>query len=186
MCINMRFLIFEIETWRTLEGQFLKIVFSIVVSTAFFLFLGCQELRSSEKVGLPTERQLKTYDNMKPLFPSPLELAEKKSEPFKKAFALWYGALKALARIPLEIFDPERGFLQTHWYIPKDLPNHRLQVKVCIIPCQEIRVEALSVTVLHQVLKQEQWIIIPTSLELEQKIKRSILLHARDYAVQNK
>ena len=147
---------------------------------------GCEQWRGKEKVSLPIERQMHTYDNMKSLFSHPLELTAKAVPTAGRTDPLWYGTLRALARIPVDIFNPERGFLQTQWYIPENLPEHRLQVKVCIIPSTKIRVEAVSVAVLHQVLKQGKWILIPTSLELEQTIKRSILFHARNYAVQNK
>ncbi|PPE03906.1 DUF3576 domain-containing protein [Holospora curviuscula] len=156
------------------------------VGGPLFLCLGCVQWKGKEKVSLPIERQLHIYDNMNTLFPDPPNFMGKGPHVSEKSSALWYGALKALARFPLEIFNPERGFLQTQWYIPENLPDHRLQVKVCIVSSVEIRVEGLSVTVLHQVLKQGQWILIPTSLELEQKIKRSILLHARNYVVQSK
>ncbi|WP_162147101.1 DUF3576 domain-containing protein [Holospora obtusa] len=175
-----------IESKRTEKKQICKSFCIFAASLFVFLCSGCKELKGKEKVSLPTERQFKTYDDMKPMFSSPLSILGKDSKSIEKSSVLWYGALKALERIPLEVFSPERGFLQTHWYIPAHLPHHRLQVKVFIMPCQEICVEAVSVTVLHQVLKHGKWILISTSLELEQKIKRSVLLHARDYAVQNK
>lgn len=156
-----------------------------------FIFLGlwmlegCEGLTDQQLVTLPMERQLHTYDNMNTLFPEPIVLfGNTKQGPQRASSALWYGALRALDRMPLEITDAERGFIQTQWYTPPGISHHRLQVKVSIIPVENIRIEAITVIVLHQILKDRQWIIIPASLKLEHTIKRNILMHARQYYTQ--
>ena len=161
----------------------LRYIRYLFLCLSFWTLKGCDGLTDQKIVTLPMERQFHTYDNMSSLFPEPIVLfGKKKSEGTQNTcYALWYGSLKTLERMPLEIADASRGFIQTQWYTPPGMADHRLQVKISILPVEQVRIEAISVVVLHQVLKDRQWILIAPSLKLEHIIKRNILMHARQY-----
>jgi hypothetical protein len=156
-----------------------------LIFLSLWILEGCEGLTDQKLVTLPMERQFHTYDNMTSLFPEPVVLfGNTKQGPQKTSSALWYGALRSLDRMPLEIADAERGFIQTQWYAPPGMSDHRLQIKVSILPVESVRIEAITVVILHQILKDRQWILIPVSLKLEHTIKRNILMHARQYYTQ--
>jgi hypothetical protein len=134
-------------------------------------------------VVLPTARMYKNFDRMGKLLGENTNLLSSTQEDGPQiSKALWNGALKALAALPTGIIDEKQGVISTQWYIPHEQSDHRFQVKILIIPSQGICVSALTVSVIHEIRQNGQWVLTNSSNQIAQHIKRQILLHARTYS----
>lgn len=97
---------------------------------------------------------------------------------------LWQGTLKSLAAFPLEIADAEKGLVQTQWIVMDNFPQDRFQIRVLLAPGPKPRVEAVDVSIIHQVLRNGIWVLAPRPHRLERDIKEAILLYTRTRCAQ--
>lgn len=125
------------------------------------------------------EKGLRNFSRIGYLSSEPLTFPNKKSDKPEAFISLWQGALKTLAGLPLEVVDAARGFLQTQWVVDSQNPNHRFQVQIIVYPSQELRVEAVTVELIHQRLKDGIWMLTRSSRSGAQNIKQEVLLNAR-------
>jgi hypothetical protein len=138
---------------------------------------GCQEGEVPPTPLFPERKWERTFDNTGKLFGDFDLLGPSSSEIV--SVNLWQGALKSLASFPLEIADPEKGLIQTQWIVMDKFPQDRFQIRVLLAPGNTPRVEAVDVSIIHQVLKEGTWVLTSRPYRLERDIKEAILLYTR-------
>lgn len=142
---------------------------------------GCQH--SPPHADVPPERWQYQFQDIGKLFGDDLVLKDKKPAISQD---LWAGALQALQAFPLQIISPETGVLQTQWIVLQGQPDDRFQIRVIIAPSKDIHVQAVCVTVLHEVRCPSGWQLYPPAKELADTLRRQILLNARKSVTHNK
>lgn len=91
---------------------------------------------------------------------------------------LWRATLETLNFLPLEQVDPYGGVIITDWYADPAAPDERLRATAYILD-QNLRADALKVSVFKQVRSGTGWNDSPVDADTARQIENSILTRAR-------
>lgn len=91
---------------------------------------------------------------------------------------LWRATLETLNFLPLEQVDPYGGVIITDWYADPEAPNERLRATTYILD-QNLRADALKVSVFKQVRGAAGWQDAPVDADTARQIENAILTRAR-------
>jgi hypothetical protein len=97
---------------------------------------------------------------------------------------LWRASLETLEFMPLSEVDPFGGLIITDWYTNPNTPQERFKATVYILD-QQLRADALKVTIHRQVNETGGWLDQPTATDTEIQIENAILTRARQLRVAN-
>lgn len=97
---------------------------------------------------------------------------------------LWRASLDTINFMPLSEVDPFGGLIITDWYTNPNAPQERFKATIYILD-QQLRADALKVTINRQVRRDGQWIDEPASADTEIQIENAILTRARQLRVSN-
>ncbi len=97
---------------------------------------------------------------------------------------LWRASLETLDFMPLSEVDPFGGLIITDWYTNPNSPQERFKATVYILD-QQLRADALKVTIHRQIDRGTGYIDEPTATETEVQIENAILTRARQLRVSN-
>lgn len=97
---------------------------------------------------------------------------------------LWRASLETLDFMPLSEVDPFGGLIITDWYTNPNSPQERFKATVYILD-QQLRADALKVTIHRQVDRGGAFVDEPASPETEIQIENAILTRARQLRVSN-
>jgi hypothetical protein len=96
---------------------------------------------------------------------------------------LWRGALDTLSFMPLASADPFGGIIITDWYSPPNTPDERFKATAYILG-QELRADAIKVTLFRQVRQNGEWMDASVSPDTVGDIENKILDRARQLRVE--
>lgn len=91
---------------------------------------------------------------------------------------LWRAALETISFMPLTQSDANTGVILTDWYVNPQVPGERVKLTVLVLD-QELRADAVKVSVLRQEAKAGQWADAPVQAGTVQKLEETILTRAR-------
>lgn len=91
---------------------------------------------------------------------------------------LWRATLETLNFMPLEQVDPFGGVVITDWYADPAAPDERLRATAYILD-QNLRADALKVSVFKQVRNGTGWDDAPVDADTARQVENSILTRAR-------
>lgn len=91
---------------------------------------------------------------------------------------LWRATLETLNFLPLDQVDPYGGVIITDWYADPAAPEERLRATAYILD-QNLRADALKVSVFKQVNSGGAWVDAPVDADTSRQIENSILTRAR-------
>lgn len=91
---------------------------------------------------------------------------------------LWRATLETLNFMPLEQVDPFGGVVITDWYADPAAPDERLRATAYILD-QNLRADALKVSVFKQVRSGTGWDDAPVDADTARQVENSILTRAR-------
>ena len=91
---------------------------------------------------------------------------------------LWRATLETLNFMPLEQVDPFGGVVITDWYADPEAPTERLRATAYILD-QNLRADALKVSVFKQVRGGAGWQDAPVDADTARQIENAILTRAR-------
>ncbi len=91
---------------------------------------------------------------------------------------LWRAALETVGFMPLMQSDANTGVILTDWYVNPQVPGERVKLTVLILD-QELRADAVKVSVLRQEAKGGPWVDAPVQAGTVQKLEETILTRAR-------
>ncbi len=91
---------------------------------------------------------------------------------------LWRGALETVSFMPLTQSDANTGVILTDWYVNPQVPGERVKLTVLILD-QDLRADAVKVSVLRQEARAGQWVDAPVQAGTVQKLEETILTRAR-------
>lgn len=97
---------------------------------------------------------------------------------------LWRASLDTISFMPLQEADPFGGLIITDWYTNPNVTNERFKATVYILD-QQLRADALKVTISRQVNRNGEWVDEPASADTEIQIENAILTRARQLRVSN-
>ena len=97
---------------------------------------------------------------------------------------LWRASLDTINFMPLQDADPFGGLIITDWYTNANTPDERFKATVYILD-QQLRADALKVTISRQVNRGGNWVDEPASTDTEIQIENAILTRARQLRVSN-
>ena len=97
---------------------------------------------------------------------------------------LWRASLEALSFMPLLQTDSNGGVIVTDWYANPANPGERVKVTVTILD-QDLRADALNVSVFKQVNNGGTWVDAPTAAQTEADMENAILDRARKLRLAN-
>ncbi|WP_082456244.1 DUF3576 domain-containing protein [Novosphingobium sp. Leaf2] len=92
---------------------------------------------------------------------------------------LWRASLDSISFMPLLQSDSAGGVIITDWYVNPKSPTERVKVSIAILD-QDLRADALRVTVVRQVQQGGGWVAAPVQAATVQKLEDVILTRARD------
>ncbi|MGH7154717.1 MAG: DUF3576 domain-containing protein [Acetobacteraceae bacterium] len=96
---------------------------------------------------------------------------------------LWRGALDTLSFMSLQSADPFGGVIITDWYLPPGSPDERFKATAYIMG-QELRADAIRVSVFRQVFSGGHWVDQPVSPVTVGDIEDKVLARARQLRIQ--
>jgi hypothetical protein len=174
---------------RPVQNSLFKIWISIVVFAIMTLTISaCQQNSGCSDAPMqPLSKEERRFFSTGKLF-GDLTLYKSPHEPIIP-IVLWNSALQTLSCFPLECSDSRSGIMRTQWIVSENFPKNRFQIQVVIMPCvpsDYIRIEALCVSVLHQICRSGKWGLVKNTGMLAYKIKEAILLKTRSNIVQQK
>lgn len=91
---------------------------------------------------------------------------------------LWRATLETLNFMPLDQVDPFGGVVITDWYADPAAPNERLRATAYILD-QNLRADALKVSVFKQVRGAAGWDDAPIDADTARQVENAILTRAR-------
>lgn len=91
---------------------------------------------------------------------------------------LWRATLETLNFMPLDQVDPFGGVVITDWYADPAAPNERLRATAYILD-QNLRADALKVSVFKQVRGAGGWNDAPIDADTARQVENAILTRAR-------
>ena len=92
---------------------------------------------------------------------------------------LWRAALDTVSFAPIAQTDSNGGVIVTDWHVNPNLTTERVKITVAILD-QDLRADALRVSVQRQVNQGGQWVDAPVEAATVQKLEDIILTKARD------
>ena len=92
---------------------------------------------------------------------------------------LWRAALDTVSFAPIAQTDSNGGVIVTDWHVNPNLTTERVKITVTILD-QDLRADALRVSVQRQVSQGGQWVDAPVAAATVQKLEDIILTKARD------
>ena len=92
---------------------------------------------------------------------------------------LWRAALDTVSFAPIAQTDSNGGVIVTDWHVNPNLTTERVKITVAILD-QDLRADALRVSVQRQVSQGGQWVDAPVEAATVQKLEDIILTKARD------
>ncbi|MFN4097518.1 MAG: DUF3576 domain-containing protein, partial [Sphingomonas sp.] len=92
---------------------------------------------------------------------------------------LWRAALDTVSFAPIAQTDSNGGVIVTDWHVNPNLTTERVKITVAILD-QDLRADALRVSVQRQVSQGGQWVDAPVAAATVQKLEDIILTKARD------
>lgn len=94
---------------------------------------------------------------------------------------LWQSSLDTLSFMPLAAADPVGGVIITEWYNDPSAGNERVKINL-VISGQELRADALRVSVFRETRRGGQWVSTAASSRAARQLENIILTRARDLA----
>jgi hypothetical protein len=91
---------------------------------------------------------------------------------------LWRASLETVGFMPLMQSDANTGVILTDWYVNPQVPGERVKLTVLILD-QELRADAVKVSVLRQEARAGQWVDAAVQAGTVQKLEETILTRAR-------
>lgn len=91
---------------------------------------------------------------------------------------LWRATLETLNFLPLDQVDPYGGVIITDWYSDPAAPDERLRTTTYILD-QNLRADALKVSVFKQVRTATGWNDAPVDADTARQLENAILTRAR-------
>lgn len=91
---------------------------------------------------------------------------------------LWRATLETLNFLPLDQVDPYGGVIITDWFADPAAPNERLRTTAYILD-QNLRADALKVSVFKQVRTGTGWNDAPVDADTARQLENAILTRAR-------
>lgn len=95
---------------------------------------------------------------------------------------LWRAALDTVAELPVASTDSTGGVISTDWFTSDKAPNERLKMNIYIMDDQ-LRADALRVSVHRQVKKDGSWTSADVKASTNQQLEDTILLRARELRI---
>jgi hypothetical protein len=92
---------------------------------------------------------------------------------------LWRAALDTVSFAPIAQTDSNGGVIVTDWHVNPNLTTERVKITVAILD-QDLRADALRVSVQRQQNRGGQWVDAPVEAATVQKLEDIILTKARD------
>lgn len=92
---------------------------------------------------------------------------------------LWRASLETLDFMPMASADPFGGVIITNWYANPEAAGERFKANVYILD-NNLRADALKVSVFKQVLNGGGWADAATDADTARQIENSILTRARE------
>ena len=91
---------------------------------------------------------------------------------------LWKASLETINFMPLSSTDPFAGTMITDWYTVESALNERCKLNV-FIKGLELKTENLEVLSFCQILKNNQWVNMPSNIDDNRKLENVILNKAK-------
>ena len=91
---------------------------------------------------------------------------------------LWKASLETISFMPLSSTDPFAGTIITDWYTSENQMGERCKLNI-FINGQELKTKNLKVSSFCQLLKNNQWVNIPSKTEDNLKLENAILNKAK-------
>jgi hypothetical protein len=91
---------------------------------------------------------------------------------------LWKASLETISFMPLSSTDPFGGTMITDWYTVESALNERCKLNV-FIKGLELKTENLEVLSFCQMLKNNQWVNMPSNINDNRKLENVILNRAK-------
>lgn len=91
---------------------------------------------------------------------------------------LWRATLETLNFLPLDQVDPYGGVIITDWFADPAAPDERLRTTAYILD-QNLRADALKVSVFKQVRTTTGWNDAPVDADTARQLENAILTRAR-------
>lgn len=91
---------------------------------------------------------------------------------------LWRATLETLNFMPLDQVDPFGGVIITDWYADPAVPSERLRATAYILD-QNLRADALKVSVFKQVRDGSGWSDAPVDADTSRQLENAVLTRAR-------
>jgi hypothetical protein len=91
---------------------------------------------------------------------------------------LWRATLETLNFLPLDQVDPYGGVIITDWFADPAAPDERLRTTAYILD-QNLRADALKVSVFKQVRTATGWNDAPVDADTARQLENAILTRAR-------
>jgi len=91
---------------------------------------------------------------------------------------LWKASLETINFMPLSSTDPFAGTMITDWYTVESTLNERCKLNV-FIKGLELKTENLEVLSFCQILKNNQWVNMPSNIDDNRKLENVILNKAK-------
>jgi uncharacterized protein DUF3576 len=95
---------------------------------------------------------------------------------------LWRASMDTVSFMPLMSTDSTGGTIITDWYIDPKSPNERFKFTIMILS-ENLRVDALKVTMFKQIKQGENWVSAKPSTSMVNQMEDTILSKARDYKI---
>lgn len=91
---------------------------------------------------------------------------------------LWRASLDVLNFTPIAVSDPVGGIITTEWYSPNEQHN-RYKVSVRITS-QQLKPDAISVSIFKETQKNTKWIVCEKSKSKETELEKLIFNRAKE------
>ena len=91
---------------------------------------------------------------------------------------LWKASLETISFMPLSSTDPFGGTMITDWYTVESALNERCKLNV-FVKGLELKTKNLEVLSFCQILKNNQWVNVPSNIDDNRKLENVILNKAK-------
>ena len=91
---------------------------------------------------------------------------------------LWKASIETISFMPLSSTDPFAGTIITDWYTAENNQGERCKLNI-FISGKDLKTDNLKVSSFCQILKNNQWVNIPSITEENTKLENVILNEAK-------
>ncbi len=91
---------------------------------------------------------------------------------------LWKASLKTISFMPLSSTDPFAGTIITDWYTAETSQGERCKLNI-FINGEDLKTDNLKVSSFCQILKNNQWVNMPSNIEENTQLENVILNEAK-------